>query len=253
MVDENGNKVVLIAGVTGGVGSAVAKRSLKSGHTVIGFARNEERLKKLQEELDGLETHKSEATDFDNLDGLVKSVVKEHGRIDSYVHAIGSVFLKAAHQMKITEWQDVINLNLNSAFYGLKAVVESMRKQRSGSMVFCSSVAAKAGLANHEAIAAAKGGINGLVLSASSTYAGFGLRFNAVAPGLVETNATSQMTSSEQMRSFSEKMHPLGRLGHPDEVASLISWLISDDASWVTGQIYSIDGGMGSVVPKPKM
>lgn len=239
--------------MSGGIGRALAQRCLQKGYAVHGLARDEQALKQTAEALEGLQTHVCDATDFDALQSTVKAVEEAQGRIDGYVHAVGSVFLKPTHLMKLAEWHEVLNINLHSAFYGLKAVIEVMRKQRSGSMVFCSSVAACAGLANHEAIAAAKGGISGLVRAAAATYASNGVRLNAVAPGLVETNATAAMTGNEQMRTFSEKMHPLGRLGKADEVASLISWLLSDEASWVTGQIYPIDGGMGAIVPKPRV
>ena len=127
-----------------------------------------------------------------------------------------------------------------------------MRSQKKGVIILFSSVAAQAGLSNHEAIGAAKGGIDGLVKSIAATYASMGLRANAIAPGLVETPATAQLTSSEQTRQISERMHPLGRIGRPAEVASLAAWLVSEEASWMTGQVISLDGGMGPVVPKPR-
>jgi NAD(P)-dependent dehydrogenase (short-subunit alcohol dehydrogenase family) len=115
-----------------------------------------------------------------------------------------------------------------------------------------SSVAAVSGLANHEAIAAAKGGIDGLVKSLAATYASVGIRANAIAPGLVRTKATAALTASEQAVRISEKLHPLGRLGEADEVASLAAWLVSADAGWMTGQTLSLDGGMSAIVPKPR-
>ena len=108
------------------------------------------------------------------------------------------------------------------------------------------------GLANHEAIAAAKAGILGLTLSAAATYAGQNLRVNAVAPGLTETPLTAALTSNETSRKFSEAMHALGRLGKPEDVARAIMFLLDPANSWITGQVLEVDGGLSSVRPKMK-
>jgi 3-oxoacyl-[acyl-carrier protein] reductase len=110
-----------------------------------------------------------------------------------------------------------------------------------------SSAAAGYGLPNHEVIAAAKAGVAGLVRSAAATYAARGLRFNAIAPGLLETPMTERITGNEKALEASQAMHALGRIGSPDEAASLIAWLLGPDAAWVTGQIWGIDGGLSSV------
>lgn len=114
-------------------------------------------------------------------------------------------------------------------------------------MVLVSTVAAGTGLSNHEAIAAAKGGIEGLVRSAAATYAARNLRVNAVAPGLVDTPLASRITKSERALEHSKKMHPLGRIGTPEDVSSAIDWLLSSESSWVTGQVVGIDGGLGAI------
>jgi len=105
-------------------------------------------------------------------------------------------------------------------------------------------------LPSHEAIAAAKAGVVGLVRSAAATYAAKGIRVNAVEPGLVDTPMSAGITGNEMMLRASTAMHPLGRIGRPEEIASLITWLLSDSGSWVTGQVIGVDGGLGSLRAK---
>ena len=121
-----------------------------------------------------------------------------------------------------------------------------MRKT-GGSLVFVSSAAARVGLANHEAIASAKSGLIGLMLSAAATYGSHGIRVNCVAPGLVDTPLTTRITSNERSLEASQSLHVLGRIGRPDDVASAIHWLLDPNQSWVTGQVIGVDGGLGTV------
>lgn len=119
-----------------------------------------------------------------------------------------------------------------------------------GSIVLCSTAAVRVGLQNHEAIAAAKGGVEALVRSAASTYASKGIRVNAIAPGLTRTPMTEKITLNPQALAFSTAMHALGRIGEPKDISSGICWLLDSSQSWVTGQIIAIDGGLSSVIPK---
>ena len=243
---------VLIGGIAGGIGSAIARQLLAAGHTVGGFGRPSDRLTAFRESHESVQVLEADGTDSSAVTSAVTAFVEAQGGLDGYIHAIGNVSLKPLHMLSDNDWQGVMRTNLDSAFFAARACIGPMRKQRAGTLLFFSSVAAVAGLSNHEAIAAAKGGVAGLVKSIAASYASNGIRANAIAPGLVKTPATAMLTSSEQALRISERMHPIGRVGEADEMASLATWMISEQASWMTGQVISMDGGMGSIVPKPK-
>ncbi len=124
-------------------------------------------------------------------------------------------------------------------------------KADGGSVVLVSSAAARIGLANHEAIAAAKAGLEGLARSAAATYARQRIRFNVVAPGLVRTPLTQGLVASELAEKASLAMHPLGRLGEPGDVARAIAWLLDPAQSWITAQVLGVDGGLADVKARP--
>lgn len=244
-------KIIVIGGITGGIGSCLAHRLAQAGHHVHGFARDAERIQRLNTELK-TDASQVDATDPDAMAQYLKSVQETAGQIDAYIHAIGSIFLKPAHLTSPEDWQDVLQTNLYSAFYALRACTQIMQKQGHGNCLFFSTAAAQTGIANHEAIAAAKGGIEAMVRSAAATYSSRGLRINAIAPSLTNTPLAKPIIGSEKALEISKRMHPLGAIGEADDVASLAAWLISDEAKFVTGQTYVIDGGISTIVPKPK-
>lgn len=246
--------LAIIAGVSGGIGAELARRLSAGGWRVAGFARTADKLAALANELPDLHTAVADATDPGAVEATIGELVERSGggRLDAYIHCVGSIVLKSAHLLSLEEWRRTIDLNLNSAFYGLKSSVTRMQAQGAGSIVLISSVAGETGLASHEAIAAAKGGIEGLVRATAASYASRNVRVNAVAPGLVETPMAAALLGSPAARAFAEKLHPLGRVGTPANVASAIAYLLSPDADWITGQVWAIDGGMGRVRPRPK-
>jgi NAD(P)-dependent dehydrogenase (short-subunit alcohol dehydrogenase family) len=176
----------------------------------------------------------------------VTEAVDRFGRIDGIANCVGSLLLKPAHLTTDDEFDETIATNLRSAFAAVKAGSKAMRAS-GGSIVLVSSAAAQIGLANHEAIAAAKGGIIGLAKAAAASYSRQGIRVNAVAPGLVRTKLTERLTATPQAETASLALHALGRLGEPEDVASAIAWLLDPAQSWVTGQVIGVDGGLGSV------
>ena len=238
--------VYVILGGTGGIGSAVARKLAAEGATVALAARGADRLEKMARELEGSVTGVLDATSTSEVEEYVRSVADANDGIDGIVNCVGSILLKAAHQTSDEEWRQTISANLDSAFATVRAGARVMARS-GGSIVLMASAAATVGLPSHEAIAAAKAGVIGLARSAAATYAGKGIRFNAVAPGLVDTPMSAGITGNEMMLRASTAMHPLGRIGKPDEVASVITWLLSGTASWVTGQVIGIDGGLSTV------
>jgi NAD(P)-dependent dehydrogenase (short-subunit alcohol dehydrogenase family) len=125
-----------------------------------------------------------------------------------------------------------------------------MMKSGGGSIVLISSAAARVGMANHEAISAAKAGIIGLALAAAATYASKNIRVNIIAPGLVRTPLTADLTTNAAISKKSTAMHAIGRMGEPSDVAAGIEWLFDPQQSWVTGQVLGIDGGLAAVRPR---
>jgi NAD(P)-dependent dehydrogenase (short-subunit alcohol dehydrogenase family) len=236
----------VILGGSGGIGSAVARQLVNDGATVALAARRSEPLEELARELGGATTVTLDATNISEVEDFVRSVADTHGGVDGVVNCVGSILLKAAHQTSEDEWRQTIAANLDSAFAAVRAGAKVMGRG-GGSIVLMSSAAATVGLPSHEAIAAAKAGVVGLARSAAATYAAKGIRVNAVAPGLVDTPMSAAITENAMMLKASISMHPLGRIGQPEEIASVITWLLTDAGSWVTGQVIGVDGGLGSI------
>ena len=246
MNDERfNNKVVFIIGATGGIGEILSQRLAEENAKLILFSRNSDKLDKLEQKLDTeLIKIVGDASNSEDLDNAVTLGIEKFGKIDSLIHAVGSIILKPIHNTDEDTFRDIVELNLISPFIAIKSVIRKMMNQKSGNVVIISSVAGSKGLMNHEAISAAKGGLEAMIRSASVTYAKRGIRFNGVALGLIDTPLAKFLTENEISMKASESLHPMGRIGKPEDVVEAILYLASDDSSWVTGSIIPIDGGM---------
>ena len=241
--------VHLVLGASGGIGSALCRRLKSDGAELALAGRDANRLEALAGELGGASVHALDATSIDDVQRVADEVRAQHGRLDGVANSIGSILLKPAHRTSADEWRATLAANLDTAFAAVRAGTAAMRKS-GGSIVLLSSAAAQTGLPNHDAIAAAKAGVVGLALSAAASYASHGVRVNVVSPGLVRTPLSEHLTKNPASEKASLAMHPLGRLGEPDDVARAIAWLLDPEQSWVTGQVIGVDGGLGSLRSK---
>jgi NAD(P)-dependent dehydrogenase (short-subunit alcohol dehydrogenase family) len=234
-----------ICGATGTIGSGLARRLVDVGESVLLVGRNEEKLSALGAEID----QPWAVVDFSQSQSLVE-VLESHAAerpLTGIVNAIGSLILKPAHATSDEEFRATLEANLFTSFAVVRAAGRLLR-QSGGSVVLFASAAAQIGVPNHEAIAAAKAGVIGLMRSAAATYAAQRIRFNVVSPGLTRTELTRRIWQNELSAAASQEMHALGRLGEPNDVVLAAEWLLSAASSWVTGQALGVDGGLSTLI-----
>ena len=241
----------MVIGGTGGIGHAVAEMLAEKGANLFLVARDADKLQATAKELaqkHGVQVESSagDMTKSNDVKAVFAKALEVYPQLNGMTHLVGSILLKPIHLMSDEEFEETLTINARSAFYTTRSAVEAMMKS-GGSIVLASTVATLVGIMNHDAIAMAKSAINGLVRSTAATYAPKNLRVNAVAPGLVDTPLAEKITSNESALKTSQSMHPLGRIGQPNDVATAITWLLTPESSWVTGQIISIDGGISTV------
>lgn len=241
---------VLVIGAAGGIGSALVRLLAGRGDSIFLSGRDATRLSALAADV-GMPHGVVDAAEPDDVDRVADEAVTSLGGLDAIANCAGSLLLKPAHLTSAVDWRETLATNLTSAFGCVRAAGRLLRadaaRPEGGSVVLLSSAAARIGLANHEAIAAAKAGVIGLALSAAATYARQRIRFNVVAPGLVRTPLTKGLVSSELAEKASVGMHPLGRLGEPEDVARAIAFLLDPAQAWITGQVLGVDGGLADL------
>lgn len=239
--------IALVTGARGGIGGEVAARLRAAGHRVAAVGRDGAALA-------GVQADARIAADTTTAVGAASAVatcIAELGSAPTMLaHCVGSTLIAPLHRTTPDQYREVMRVNLDSAMYMLQAWVAAMREAKlPGSAVLCSSVVARVGVANHEAIAAAKGGVEALARGAAATYAPLGLRVNAVAPGMTDTPMTAGMLRADAMREGAGRQYPLGGIQSAAQVADAVVWLLSENAARLTGQVIAVDGGFTTSRP----
>lgn len=236
----------VITGGARGIGRKISEKLASASHAVIILDLLDEGTATASEIADkyGVETQfiKCDVTDIEAVTEAAKSIYKEKGSIDILVNNAGITRDNLMLRMKEDEWDAVLNVNLKSVFACTKAISRFMMKQKSGTVVNIASVIGIMGNAGQANYAASKAGIIGLTKSNAKEFASRGIRVNAVAPGYIRTRMTEEL-SEEQTRDIMQYV-PLKRMGSPEDVANAVVFLAGEDASYITGQVLVVDGGM---------
>ena len=239
--------IALVTGARGGVGREVVAQLRASGHRVAAVGRDAEALATVTADAHIV----ADSTTPEGAAAAIAACQEQLGSAPSLLaHCVGSTLIAPLHRSSSAQIREVLRINLDSALFMLQAWIEALRQAKQpGAAVLVSSVVARVGVANHEAIAAAKGGIEALARSAAATYAPLGLRINVVAPGMTDTPMTANMLRADAMREGAGKQYPLGGLQTASQVADTMTWLLSDHAARITGQVIAVDGGFTTVRP----
>jgi NAD(P)-dependent dehydrogenase (short-subunit alcohol dehydrogenase family) len=220
-----GMNIVLVGG-NSGIGKALATQLRESGATLFMYSKSGEGT-----------TAVDFSQDIDTLPGLPEV-------IDGVVYCPGTINLKPFHRISIADFKQEMEVNFFGAVRVLQACLKGLKKSSAPSVVLYSTVAVQTGMGFHSGIASAKGAIEGLTRSLAAEWAPSKIRVNAIAPSLTETPLAAALLSSPEKKEASDKRHPLGRVGTPEDIAEATVFLLSPKSSWMTGQIIHVDGGM---------
>lgn len=238
---------ILVLGGSGGIGGALARRLVADGQAVHLLARDRDRLAEVAQGLGGAPFTVCDVTDPDALSGAVKAIA-EQGGLAGVAYCVGSIVLKPLKRIQADDLVATFRLNAAGAAVAVQAAEQPLRASH-GSVVLFSTVAAGAGFPNHTAIAMAKGAVEALTRSLAADLAP-DIRVNCVAPSLTRTPLAASLTASEPVAKSIASLHPLPRLGEPDDIAAAAAFLLGADSGWITGQVLAVDGGRSSVRTK---
>jgi 3-oxoacyl-[acyl-carrier protein] reductase len=239
-------RVALVTGASQGIGRACALKLAEAGATVAAAARNQQKLHELVAQITAA-GGKAAAFPLDVADeGQIKATFKaalaQFGKIDILVNNAGITRDQLVMRMKRADWDTVLNTNLTSAYLCVQQVIGSMLKQRWGRIINVTSIFGQTGQAGQANYAASKAGLIGLTMAIAREVGSRNITCNAVAPGFIETAMTAALP--EEVKQSGLKMIPLGRIGTPEDVAAAVRFLASDEASYITGHVLNINGGM---------
>ncbi|MBV8333735.1 MAG: 3-oxoacyl-[acyl-carrier-protein] reductase [Candidatus Eremiobacteraeota bacterium] len=240
-------RVALVTGGTRGIGAAITKMLAESGASVAaGYSKGQESAEKFKKEMESkgakVSVHQGRVDEPDDCNRVVKEVMDEFGRIDYLVNNAGITIDKTVRKMTTDDWRQVLNVNLSGAFNMTKAVLEHMIERGSGRIVNISSVIGETGNIGQANYAASKAGLFGFTKSLALEMAQRGITVNVVAPGFIETEMVAAIPAAA-LEKVIEKI-PQRRLGKPNEVARVVKFLVEDDASYITGAVFDVNGGL---------
>lgn len=242
-----GNQVAIVTGAGRGIGYAIAVRLAGEGARVATVSRTEANAKKTADEInasraDAAKAYAVDVSDHAAVQKIGAQILEDFGRIDILVNNAGVTRDGLAMRMSIEDWDTVINTNLRGAFNFTQSIIRSMIKQRSGRIINITSVIGVIGNAGQTNYAASKAGLIGLTKSLARELASRSITVNAVAPGFITTDLTAGL--SDEIKKTIQGKIPLGKTGVPGDIASAVAFLASAEASYITGQVVCVDGGM---------
>jgi 3-oxoacyl-[acyl-carrier protein] reductase len=241
-----GGRVALVTGASQGIGHACALALARQGASVAVAARNQQKLDALVAEINGAGGKAGafviDVGDEEQVKAGIKSVIAQFGKADILINNAGITRDQLVMRMKRPDWDSVLNTNLTSAYLCIQQVIPSMLKQRWGRIINITSVFGQMGQAGQANYAASKAGLIGLTMAMAREVASRNITCNAVAPGFIETSMTAGL--SEEFKQTAVKTIPLGRVGSPDDVASAVCFLASEEASYITGHVLNVNGGL---------
>ncbi len=239
-------KIALVTGASQGIGEAIAKRLAAQGATVVCAARSEDKLKAVAEAIRAAggkaDVVVADLADTASIKAAVATTIERHGALHILVNNAGITRDKLLIQMKEEDWDAVLDTNLKGAYTAIQAATRPMMKQRWGRIINIASVVGQMGNAGQANYVAAKAGLIGLTKSVARELASRNVTANAVTPGYIETPMTSGL-SPEVKAEFTQQI-PLGRMGTGSDIAAAVVFLVSEEASYITGQVLSVNGGM---------